>query len=148
MSQLQFRHFQAPYRMKLFIKNGVDVSLPISEYQIPLLEAVFGGDSGIVKLLLENGADPEPDCCAVEENQAGQSPLQIAVEQNDSVHPFCSLFLHKSLDFSRGNRVIDDVASKRHILPRQKQQRVFAAAKLQLVSPSVSQRWPKDSQTH
>ena len=61
--------------LKLFIKNGVDVSLPISEYQIPLLEAVFGGDSGIVKLLLENGADPEPDCCAVEENQAGQSPL-------------------------------------------------------------------------
>ena len=35
--------------LKLFIKNGVDVSLPISEYQIPLFEAVFNRDSGIVK---------------------------------------------------------------------------------------------------
>ena len=74
--------------------------------------------------------------------------MVIAIEQNGIIHHVYSLFLHKSLDFSRGNRVIDDVASKRHILPRQKQQRVFAAAKLQLVSPSVSQRWPKDSQTH
>ena len=38
--------------LKLFIKNGVDVSLPISEYQIPLFEAVFNRDSWKMVLIL------------------------------------------------------------------------------------------------
>ena len=69
--------------LHLFLKSGINIGLPIRrgpQYR-PVLEAVSCGYSSIVKLLLENGADPEPDVYDMDD--VDHSPLHIAVQEND-----------------------------------------------------------------